>query len=155
MGLSQFKASTGKMTIYASTMDSDLKVWPRFILTRVSDGLKRVYDTGSGAGLTAAAKSTAAATTVGGDDGGTVISPAPLPQPCVVAEINPIESRAKSTVSAAAAAGSCAPVTLSCSSPWFPCGAGGICFPPLTEAERWARHNPWPKELKRRRRSRW
>ena len=36
--LSQFKASTGTMKINASTMDSTLKVWPRFTLTRVSDG---------------------------------------------------------------------------------------------------------------------
>jgi hypothetical protein len=144
--LSQFTASTGAMTINDSTMDSSLKVWPRFTFTRVSDGATKVFDTGSGAGLAA---TTSAATVVGGDGGGTVISPAPLPQPCVVAEINPVESRGKTTASAAASS-SCAPVTLSCvNTPWSPCGFGGICFPPLTEAERWARHNPWPKGTKK------
>jgi hypothetical protein len=152
VGLSQFKTSTGTMTVYATTMDSTLKVWPRFVLTRVSDGLTRVFDTGSGAGLTAAttsAKSSkTAATTVEPGDGGTVIiEPAPLPQPCKVAVID--DSRINPAAAAAAASSSCAPVTLSCTSPWFPCGAGGICFPPLTEAERWARHNAWPKGTKK------
>lgn len=146
VGLSVYKASTGAMTINASTMDSNLKVWPRFTFTRVSDGLTKVFDTGSGAGLTAAAK---ASTARGGEDSAIAISPVePLPQPCKIAVVEVSESQAKS-VSAAASSSSCPPITLSClNSPWSPCGLGGICFPPLTEAERWARHNPWPKGTK-------
>lgn len=141
VSLSQFKASTGTMKINASTMDSTLKVWPRFTFTRIPDGLTKVLDTGSGTGLAA----TATAAKV--DDSAAVIVPAP--QPCKIAVID-AEPRGNSAVSAAAAAASsCPPVTLSSvNSPWFPCGAGGICFPPLTEAERWARHNPWPKGTK-------
>jgi hypothetical protein len=152
VSLSQFKASTGTMTVNASTMDSTLKVWPRFTLTRVSDGLTKVFDTGSGAALTSAttAASKATATQIGGDTGTVVVSPvepAPLPQPCKVAVSEPV-SRIDSATSAAAAASSCAPVTLSCTTPWSPCGVHGICFPPLTEAERWARHNAWPRGSK-------
>jgi hypothetical protein len=149
VGLSQFQASTGTMTVNASTMDSNLKVWPRFVFTRIPDGLTKVLDTGSGAGLT----SVAGATTVrGGADEAIAISPVEAaPAPCKIAVIDATELRTKS-VSAAAVApapGGCPPVTLSCvNSPWFPCGFGGICFPPLTEAERWARHNPWPKGTK-------
>lgn len=145
VSLSQFKASTGTMKINASTMDSSLKVWPRFTFTRIPDGLTKVFDTGSGTGLAAAA------TTMKVDEG-TVISPidpAPAPAPCKIAVISDTEIRSNSAVSAAAAASSCPPITLSCvNSPWSPCGFGGICFPPLTEAERWARHNPWPKGTK-------
>jgi hypothetical protein len=147
VSLSQFKASTGTMKVNSSTMDSTLKVWPRFTFTRVSDGLTKVFDTGSGAGLAAVATSAPAVDT---GDGGIVIGvdPAPAPQPCKIAVISDTETRGSSAVSAAAA-GACAPVTLSSvNSPWFPCGFGGICFPPLTEAERWARHNPWPKGTK-------
>jgi hypothetical protein len=149
VGLSQFQASTGSMTVNASTMDSNLKVWPRFVFTRLSDGLTKVLDTGSGAGLTAAATATAGR---GGTDEAIAISPIePLPAPCKIAVIDATELRTKSVsaTAAAAAPGGCPPVTLSCvNSPWFPCGLGGICFPPLTEAERWARHNPWPKGTK-------
>lgn len=149
VGLSVFKASTGTMKINASTMDSTLKVWPRFTFTRISDGLTKVFDTGSGSGLTTAGKAAAlddgTATITPGD---TVITPGdtvPAPQPCKIAVID--ETRVNSAVSAAAS--SCPPVTLtSVNSPWFPCGPSGICFPPLTEAERWARHNPWPKGTK-------
>ncbi len=145
VSLSQFKASTGTMKINSSTMDSTLKVWPRFTFTRISDGLTKVFDTGGGgSGLTAAATSAAA---VKVDDGGIVISIDPAPQPCKIVVID-VEPRVNSAVQAAAAS-SCPPVTLSSvNSPWFPCGFGGICFPPLTEAERWARHNPWPKGTK-------
>jgi len=148
VGLSQFKSSTGTMTINASTMDSTLKVWPRFTFTRIPDGLTKVLDTGSGAGLTAAA-------TAGKSDRAIAISPVePLPAPCKIAVIDAeLQGASESKVSSAAAAvpapGGCPPVTLSCvNAPWFPCGLGGICFPPLTEAERWARHNPWPKGTK-------
>jgi hypothetical protein len=144
VSLSLFKSSTGTMKINASTMDSTLKVWPRFTFIRRSDQLTRVFDTGSG---TAAATTAKAATAVEINP-----EPVPLPQPCKIVvdinpiEINPIESRVNSS---AAAASSCPPVTLSSvNSPWFPCAPSGICFPPLTEAERWARHNPWPKGTK-------
>ena len=136
VGLSQFKASTGTMKINASTMDSTLKVWPRFTFTRIPDGLTKVFDTGGG-GLAA----TATAAKVDGN--AAVIVPAP--QPCKIVIIDTDELRVNSAVPAAAAS-SCPPITLSClNAPWFPCGFGGICFPPLTEAERWARHNPWPR----------
>jgi len=145
VSLSQFKASTGTMKVNSSTMDSTLKVWPRFTFTRIPDGLTKVFDTGSGSGPSAAATSAA----VKVNDGAAEISPGdivPAPQPCKIAVIDDVEPRVNSAVSAAAADSSCPPVTLSCvNSPWFPCGFGGICFPPLTEAERWARHNPWPK----------
>ena len=142
--LSLFKASTGSMKINSSTMDSTLKVWPRFTFTREPDGLTKVFDTGGGSGLMAAGKTNA----IG--DGAVVISPGdqPLPQPCKIVAVDDVEHRVNSVVPAAAAS-SCPPVTLSSvNSPWFPCGLGGICFPPLTEAERWARHNPWPKGTK-------
>jgi hypothetical protein len=147
VSLSQFKASTGTMKINSSTMDSTLKVWPRFTFTRLSDGLTKVFDTGSGSGLMATSAGKAAAV----DSAEIVISPgeiAPAPAPCKI-EASDAQLRSTSAVSAAVAASSCAPVTLSSvNSPWFPCGFGGICFPPLTEAERWARHNPWPKGTK-------
>jgi len=150
VGLSQYKASTGTMTINASTMDSTLKVWPRFTFTRISDGATKGYDTGNPTGL-AAGPQTRNATAIKGGDSGTVVfspvepAPAPLPAPCKVVATD-TDSRINTS---AAAASSCAPVSLSCvNSPWSPCGNGGICFPPLTEAERWARHNPWPKGTK-------
>jgi hypothetical protein len=149
VGLSQFKASTGTMTVYATTMDSNLKVWPRFVFTRVSDGATRVFDTGGGTALASAtAASKSIATQIGGDTGTVVVSPVepvPAPQPCKVTAID-ADSRISTS---AAAAGSCAPVTLSCTTPWSPCGNHGICFPPLTEAERWARHNAWPMGTKK------
>jgi len=80
VGLSQFKASTGTMTINSSSFDSTLKVWPRFTFTR--NGVTKVLDTG-GSGLTAS--STAAATAIDFNDGGDVIivdDPEPLPAPC-------------------------------------------------------------------------
>lgn len=136
--LSQFKTSTGTMKINASTMDSTLKVWPRFTFRRIPDGLTKVLDTGGGTGL---------ATTVTSAKGdAAVIVPAPAPCKIAVDDIDVSEHRASSATSAAVAASSCPPVTLtSVNSPWFPCGINGICFPPLTEAERWARHNPWPR----------
>ena len=144
VSLSQFKASTGTMKINSSTMDSTLKVWPRFTFTRISDGLTKVFDTGGGAGLAPAPTAAKVA------DSETAISIQAAPAPCKI-EVEPIDAelRSNSAVSAAAAASSCPPVTLSSvNSPWFPCGFGGICFPPLTEAERWARHNAWPKGTK-------
>ncbi len=137
--LSQYKASTGTMKINASTMDSTLKVWPRFTFKRRPDGLTKVYDTGNG-GLAATAMNAKV------DDNAAVIVPAPAPCKIAVDDIDVSEHGVKPAASAAAAASSCPPVTLSClNAPWFPCGPSGICFPPLTEAERWARHNPWPK----------
>ena len=68
VSLSNFKASTGTMKINASTMDSTLKVWPRFTFTRIPDGLTKVFDTGGGSGLMAAAKAGEV------DDGAAVIS---------------------------------------------------------------------------------
>ena len=146
VGLSQFKASTGTMTINSSSFDSTLKVWPRFTFTR--NGVTKVLDTG-GSGLTAA--STAASqTAIDFNDGGGVIvdEPAPLPAPCKVAVSRSIDGFSSATTSAAATS-SCPPLTLTATSPWFPCPPTGFCKPPLTEAERWARHNASPPGTKK------
>jgi hypothetical protein len=142
VGLSLFKASTGTMTINASTFDSTLKVWPRFTFTRGSTTL--VLDTG-GSGLTASQ------TAVDFNDGGGVIGvddPQPLPAPCKVAVARTVEGFASATTSATATS-SCPPLTLTATSPWFPCPPTGFCKPPLTEAERWARHNASPPGTKK------
>ena len=141
VGLSQFKSSTGTMTINSSTFDSTLKVWPRFTFTRGTTTL--VLDTG-GSGLTAS--STAAAqTAIDFNDGGVigVEDPVPLPAPCKVAVSRSVDGFAAAT-SSAAAASSCPPLTLTATSPWWPCPPTGFCKPPLTEAERWAKHNASP-----------
>ena len=147
VGLSLFKASTGSMTINASSFDSTLKVWPRFTFTRGTTTL--VLDTGGGSGLTAS--STAASqTAIDFDDGGVIVidDPQPLPAPCKVAVSRTFETFASSTDSAAAAS-SCPPLTLTATSPWWPCPPTGFCKPPLTEAERWAKHNASPPGTKK------
>lgn len=153
VGLSDYKASTGTMTINASTFDSTLKVWPKFTFTRVGGGVPpKVLDTGApgGPGLTAAATTSI---------DGTEFEPAPVPAPTVAPApcrtvITDIEGTTKTTAKtggdtmlAAATTSSCAPVTLSSvNSPWSSCGTGGLCiFVPITEEERWARHRPWPR----------
>ena len=141
VGLSDYKASGGTMTINSSTFDSTLKVWPRFTFTRLSDGAQKVLDTGSGSGLmaqTASPSKLAAAL------------PAPTIAPCKAdaVAVNDFQARSNSTVLAAATTSSCPPITLSSvNSPWGPCGDGGaFCIPvPITEEERWARHRPGPK----------
>ena len=146
VGLSQFKASTGTMTINSSSFDSTLKVWPRFTFER--NGVTKVLDTG-GSGLTAS--STAAATAIDFNDGGDVIivdDPQPLPAPCKEVVVRNFEGFANATTSAAATS-SCPPLTLTATSPWFPCPPTGFCKPPLTEAERWARHNASPPGTKK------
>lgn len=142
VGLSLFKSSTGTMTINASTFDSTLKVWPRFTFTRGST--TKVLDTGSGSSLTAASAA------VDFNDGGGVIGvedPAPLPAPCKTAVARNFEGFVNATE--ATATSSCAPLTLTATSPWFPCPPTGFCKPPLTEAERWARHNASPPGTKK------
>jgi len=147
VGLSDYKASGGTMTINFSTFDSTLKVWPKFTFTRVSDALTKVYDTG-GSGLAAAQSADSLAATDSAaemDDAVVVIEPAPLPAPCPVATIS--DSRLSANMAAAAAASTCAPVTLSSvNSPWGPCAPGTFCITvPITEEERWAKHRPGPK----------
>ena len=146
VGLSQFKSSTGTMTINSSTFDSTLKVWPRFTFTRGTTTL--VLDTGSGSGLTAS--STAASqTAIDFNDNGDVIvvdDPQPLPAPCKQVIVRNFEGFASAT---AAATSSCPPLTLTATSPWFPCPPTGFCKPPLTEAERWAKHNASPPGTKK------
>ncbi|HKP83986.1 MAG TPA: hypothetical protein VJT69_18360 [Pyrinomonadaceae bacterium] len=146
VGLSQFKASTGTMTINSSSFDSTLKVWPRFTFTR--NGVTKVLDTG-GSGL-AAASSTAAASAIDFNDGGVIVvdNPQPLPAPCKEVVSRSVDGFASATTSAAAAS-SCPPLTLTATSPWFPCPPTGFCKPPLTEAERWARHNASPPGTKK------
>ena len=145
VSLSSYKASTGSMKINASTFDSTLKVWPKFTFTRVGGGSgPLVLDTGApgGPGLTAAS-----ATAV---HDGVAFEPAPAPTvapaPCL-ATVDDFEGRTKvgGSFNTAAAASSCAPVTLSSvNSPWGNCP--GFCIPvPITEEERWARHRPGPR----------
>lgn len=150
VGLSAYKSSTGSMTINAGgTFDSSLKVWPKFTFTRVGGGKPPlVLDTGApgGPGLTAGA-------IAAGD--GMVFEPAPAPTaapaPCVA--INDFEgtSRIGGSFNTAAAASSCAPVTLtSTNSPWQPCPPNGFCVPrPITEQELLASHNASPKGTKK------
>lgn len=147
VGLSDFKASTGTMSIESGgTFDSSLKVWPKFTFTRIPDGATKVLDTG-GSGLTAnAAQSTSASNEV---------EPGPEPvatiAPCPVV-IGDFESRFNSgTTLAAASSSSCAPVTLtSNNSPWVICTGGGFCIPrPITEAELLAAHNASPPGTKK------
>ena len=135
VGLSDFKTSTGTMTINSSTFDSTLKVWPKFTFTRISDGLTKVLDTGGGSGLTGASISDATVTAI-----------EPAPAPCKAVAIDDFSGRLNSDFNAAAATG-CPPVTLSSvNSPWGPCAPGTFCIPvPITEEERWARHRPGPK----------
>ena len=143
VGLSVFKSSTGSMTINSSTFDSTLKVWPRFLFTRVSDGATRELDTGAstGPGLTASEA-------FASEDFGT--SPVPTatiaPAPCAIKDF---EGRTISGdgMADATASSSCPPITLSSTnSPWGPCSTGGFCIPvPITEEERWARHRPGPR----------
>lgn len=143
VGLSVFKASTGSMTINASTFDSTLKVWPRFTFTRVSDGAVKEFDTGgsSGPGLTAS-EAFASEDFVAEP----VPAPTAAPAPCRVATIDDTKV-SSDTASATATTSSCPPITLtSTNSPWGPCATGGFCIPvPITEEERWARHRPGPK----------
>jgi hypothetical protein len=154
VGLSDYKASTGSMTINASTFDSTLKVWPKFTFTRVGGGTPPlVLDTGDPNGPGMARAPQAASTTIGGIE----FTPAPMPAPTLApapcrAISTDIEGTTKTTaknsqLASAAAASSCAPVTLSSvNSPWGSCGNGGLCiFVPITEEERWARHRPWPR----------
>lgn len=146
VNLSQFKVSTGTMTINASSFDSTLKVWPRFTFTRGTT--EKVLDTG-GSGLTA--DSTAAASAVDFNEGGEIIvdDPQPLPAPCKQVVFKSFEGFDSAT---AAASSSCPPLTLTATSPWFPCPPTGFCKPPLTEAERWAKHNASPPGTKKQQR---
>lgn len=145
VGLSSYKASTGSMTINLNTFDSTLKVWPKFTFTRADGpGGPIVLDTGAptGPGLQASA------TIAPGDE--VVFEPAPAPTvaPAPCATIDKFEGTTKvggSFNSAAVAASTCAPITLSSvNSPWNNCP--GFCIPvPITEEERWARHRPGPR----------
>ena len=150
VNLSDFKASTGSMTIGASTFDSSLKVWPKFTFTRVGGGVPpKVLDTGAST-LTAATASEASASL----SDGFVIEPAPeptaAPAPCRAVAIDSFGGTINSATTAAASS-SCAPVTLtSTNSPWQPCPPTGFCVPrPITEQELLASHNASPKGTKK------
>jgi len=149
VNLSDYKASTGTMTINSSTFDSTLKVWPKFTFTRVGGGSTKVLDTGAGgSGLAAAAPSEETGMSPQAMSSGFANEAAPQPiatvAPCQAVAANDFESQ--TTVSAAASS-SCPPITLSSvNSPWGPCAPGTFCIPaPITEEERWARHRPGPK----------
>jgi hypothetical protein len=144
VGLSQFKSSTGTMTINSSSFDSNLKVWPRFTFTRGTTTL--VLDTG-GSDLTAASTAASEAAASDSIDGEANAIPTATIAPCKAVAINDFESRFSAT--AAATTSSCPPLTLTATSPWFPCPPTGFCKPPLTEAERWARHNASPPGTKK------
>jgi hypothetical protein len=144
VGLSQFKSSTGTMTINSSSFDSNLKVWPRFTFTRGTTTL--VLDTG-GSGLTAASTAASEAAASDSIDSEANAIPTATIAPCKAVAINDFESRFSAT--AAATTSSCPPLTLTATSPWFPCPPTGFCKPPLTEAERWARHNASPPGTKK------
>lgn len=150
VSLSSYKASTGSMKINASTFDSTLKVWPKFTFTRVGGGSgPLVLDTGAptGPGLTAAS-----ATAVVDDiaiERDADPAPTVAPAPCLATTTKDFDGTTKVggsfSSATAAAASSCAPVTLSSvNSPWGSCP--GFCIPvPITEEERWARHRPGPR----------
>lgn len=147
VGLSDFKASNGTMTIESGgTFDSTLKVWPKFTFTRIPDGLTKVFDTG-GSGLTA--DSTASMSD------GLVVEPGPEPVPTVApcpVVIDDFESKVNGgSMLSATSSSSCAPVTLtSNNSPWVICIGGGFCIPrPITEAELLAAHNASPPGTKK------
>ena len=138
VGLSDYKASTGTMTVHSSTFDSSLKVWPKFTFTRVGGGVPpKVLDTGAptGPGLTAADSPVAA-------DGSQMATATLIARCAVISDSEPV-----SDASATAAASTCPPVTLtSTNTPWGPCAPGAFCITvPITEEERWARHRPGPK----------
>ena len=147
VNLSDVKASGGSMSFNSdgSAFDSSLSVFPKFTFTRVSDGAVRVLDTGgSGGGL---APSAQAATTIGGggSDGGSV-TPIAI---CRATASNDFQSLSQSkatnrmATSAATAASSCPPVTLtSTNSPW-------PITRPITEQELLASHNASPPGTKR------
>ena len=144
VGLSQFKASTGTMTINSSSFDSTLKVWPRFTFTR--NGVTKVLDTGgSSSGLTASQAVASDRFAVGEAEA----IPTATIAPCQAVAINDFDSRLSATTTAAATSSSCPPLTLTATSPWFPCPPTGFCKPPLTEAERWAKHNASPPGTKK------
>jgi hypothetical protein len=149
VNLSDYKASTGAMTINATTFDSTLKVWPKFTFTRVGGGVEpKVLDTGAGGSGLAAAPSEDTGMSPQAVSSAFAIQPAPEPiatvAPCQAVAVNDFESQ--TTVSAAST--SCPPITLSSTnSPWGSCSTGGgFCIPvPITEEERWARHRPGPR----------
>ncbi|HEX2271897.1 MAG TPA: hypothetical protein VHH35_20305 [Pyrinomonadaceae bacterium] len=150
VGLSDYQASTGSMTIHSSTFDSTLKVWPKFTFTRVGGGVPpKVLDTGNpnGPALTAASHTGVIEDSF---EPGPAPAPTVAPAPCrtVIGEFEPISKTTanNATLSAAAATSSCAPVTLSSTnSPWVPCSTGLCIIVPITEEERWARHRPGPR----------
>ena len=150
VGLSDYKASTGSMTINSSTFDSTLKVWPKFTFTKVGGGGgPLVLDTGAptGPGLTASSD----AATLDSSE----FEPRPTatvaPAPCAVTEtFEPVSKIGadSSFSSATATTSTCPPITLSAvNQPWSNCP--GFCIPvPITEEERWARHRPGPRGFK-------
>jgi hypothetical protein len=150
VSLSDFKASTGTMTIHASVFDSNLKVWPKFTFTRAGVPPK-VFDTGNpgGPGLTAASDTA----TIDRFEFEPAPQPAPTvaPAPCAITDISEGTTKVGGSFSSATASSSCAPITLTATSPWWPCP--GFCKPPLTEAERWARHNASPPGTKKQQQS--
>lgn len=144
VGLSDFKDSTGTMTIESGgTFDSSLKVWPKFTFTR--NGVTLVLDTGdpNGPGLVAADSAVA-----GDFEAEPVPAPTVAPCPVIIGEFEPHET--DSATMSAATSSSCAPVTLTSSnSPWTFCN-GVFCIPrPLTEAELLAAHNASPPGTKK------
>lgn len=144
VNLSDFKASGGSMSFNSdgSAFDSSLSVFPKFTFTRVSDGLKKVLDTGGSGGL---APTTQAATIGGGgSDGGSTTAIAI----CRATATNDFQALSQSRANrpgtaAATSTASCPPVTLtSTNSPW-------PITRPITEQELLASHRASPPGTKK------
>jgi hypothetical protein len=154
VGLSDFKASTGSMTISdGGTFDSSLSVYPKFTFTRLSDGATKVLDTGGSSGLQSLSDSSDSS--LQSLDSAIALEPAPAPTaalaPCrAIADFQTINDGGDFSSVNAAATG-CAPVTLtSTNSPWQPCAPSGFCIPrPITEQELLASHNASPPGTKK------
>jgi hypothetical protein len=127
-----------------SAFDSSLSVYPKFTFTRVSDGAQKVLDTG-GSGGGGLAPSPQAATTIGGgsDGGGQQAIAICRATANDFQSVSHASASNRVTTSAATAASSCPPVTLtSTNSPW-------PITRPITEQELLASHNASPPGTKK------
>jgi len=150
VGLSEIEASTGSMTITdngtaTGTFDSVLNIVPRFTFTRVSDGLVKIWDTGS------TGRAAAPGTLQASRQEALSLSAAPV-RPCAViaTQENPTskapvarQARIEATVQPDATGGG-APIKLtSTRTPWAV--SGGVFRPgPPSEEDRWRKHQPSP-----------
>ncbi|MBV9959127.1 MAG: hypothetical protein JO360_11935 [Acidobacteria bacterium] len=149
VGLSQYQASTGSMTITDTSgsggkFDSMLNIIPRFTFTRVSDGTVKVWDTGN------TGRGAAPAGTLEASRQASLAQSASLIKPCIaVAQTENPTSRVQSVNQTSAtsnpdATGGGAPIKLTSSgTPWSL--SGGVFRPtPPSEEDRWRKHMPSP-----------